>query len=242
MATLLGRTVQDTVGGKAATNSRRPDLHAQLGHRGSRPKFSQAPYQRSVSRTGKLRCPTRARPRPGASSVSPSPPKYDRCPRSPLSCLPQPYLTRSASFWGTAGMARLVGLPAVGALPNTISAPDGPPTRGTVEIAHPRRSRPASPRAWPQARPSGALQVWTRVGEGPQRRRTPNTISAPDGPPTRGIGGIAPACCSRLPGCAAGPRCVLMGHCGQGRTDEGPPPARPLNTISAPDGPIDPGH
>ena len=117
-------------------------------------------------------------------------------------------------------------------------APDPGHWRYRTSVLQPSRQ----PQSRPQARPSGALQVWTRVGEGPQRRRTPNTISAPDGPPTRGIGGIAPACCSRLPGCAAGPRCVLMGHCGQGRADEGPPPARPLNTISAPDGPIDPGH
>ena len=39
--------------------------------------------------------------------------------------------------------------------------------------------------------------------------------------PRPGALAVSPQRCSRLPSCAAGPRCVLMGHCGQGRAEGG---------------------
>jgi len=209
MATLLGRTVQDTAGVRPPRTlddqtSTRNWGTGGLG--GAQP----APHQRRLAAPTRGRAPHRVDLRPGASSVWAEPwplvkrvrrhRKYHRCTRFAAPVPPsQLILMQGASFWGTAGMPRVVG-PPHGRRPAQYDlCPGWTPDPGHCGGSAPRSQPSRQPQSRPRARPSGALQVWTRVGEGPQRRRTPNTISAPDGPPTRGIGGIAPACCSRLP-------------------------------------------
>jgi len=149
---------------------------------------------------------------------------------------------QGASFWGTAGMPRVVG-PPHGRRPAQYDlCPGWAPDPGHCGGSAPRSQPSRQPQSRPRVRPSGALQVWTRVGEGPQRRAQAQYDLCPGWAPDPGHWRYRTSVLQPPPGCAAGPRCVLMGHCGQGRADEGPPPARPLNTISAPDGPIDPGH
>src|ERR1019366_5807675 len=81
----------------------------------------------------------------------------------------------------------------------------------------------------------------TPGGEGRQRRRTPIRSLPRMAPPTRGSGGIAPAL-QPPPQLRGRPEVRPHGALRAGPGGGGPPPARPLNTISAPDGPIDPGH
>ena len=116
----------------------------------------------------------------------------------------------------------------------------GPPTRGIVEVAHPRRRRRASPRAGPRR----VLLGHSRYDPGWGGASTPAHAQydlCPGWLHRPGAVAVSPQRCSRLPSCAAGPRCVAMGHCGQSRAEE-VHRRRPLNTISAPGGPIDPGH
>jgi hypothetical protein len=153
--------VQDSWGDKAATNSRRPDLPAQLGHRGSG-RSQPPPHQGPASRTGTRQCPPAADLQPGASSVWAEPRplvirvprhrKYHRCTRSaaPRPCLAADPHPRRVLL-GHCGYA-----PGGGAAPRSAPCPIrslprmGPPTRGIVEVAHPRRRRRASPRAGPR--------------------------------------------------------------------------------------------
>ena len=183
--------MQDSWGDKAATNSRRPDLPAQLGHRGSG-RSQPPPHQGPASRTGTRQCPPAADLQPGASSVWAEPRplvirvprhrKYHRCTRSaaPRPCLAADPHPRRVLL-GHCGYA-----PGGGAAPRSAPCPIrslprmGPPTRGIVEVAHPRRRRRASPRAGPRR----VLLGHSRYDPGWGGASTPahaNTISAPDG-------------------------------------------------------------
>jgi len=147
--------------------------------------------------------------------------------------------------------------------------PGWTPDPGHCGGSAPRSQPSRQPQSRPRARPSGALQVWTRVGEGPQRRRTPNTISAPDGSTDPGQWRYRPSVAAASP--AARPArgassWGTAGRAGRRRSTAGASaqydlcprwPDRPgalrvscveaaspvlLNTISAPDGPTTPGH
>jgi hypothetical protein len=161
--------------------------------------------------------------------------------RRPQPCLPaDPHPRRILlGHWGYG--------PGGGAAPRSAPSPIrslprmGPPTRGTVEIAHPRRSSPASPRAglrrvllghsrydprWGGASTPAHAQYDLCPGWAPDPghwRYRPCALQPP--PQLRGRSEVRPHGTLR-----AGP--------GGGRVHR----QRPLNTISAPDGPIDPGH
>jgi hypothetical protein len=218
------------LGDKAATNSRRPDLPAQLGHRGSG-RSQPPPHQGPASRTGTRQCPPAADLQPGASSVWAEPRplvirvprhrKYHRCTRSaaPRPCLAADPHPRRVLL-GHCGYA-----PGGGAAPRSAPCPIrslprmGPPTRGIVEVAHPRRRRRASPRAGPRR----VLLGHSRYDPGWGGASTPAHAQydlCPGWLHRPGAVAVSPQRCSRLPSCAAGPRCVLMGHCGQGRAEE----------------------
>ena len=100
----------------------------------------------------------------------------------------------------------------------------GPPTRGTVEVAHPCRRRRASPRAGPRRVLLGHCGYGP--GGGAARRSAPSPIrSLPRmAPPTRGSGGIAPAL-QPPPQLRGRPEVRRHGALRAGPGGGGPPPA-----------------
>ena len=126
--------------------------------------------------------------------------------------------------------------PGDGAAPRSAPSPIrslprmGPPTRGTVEIAHPRRSRPASPRAGPRRVLLGHCGYGPGWGEAStpahaQYDLCPGWLHRP------GAVAVSPQRCSRLPSCAAGPRWVLMGHCGRSGRSRSTAGARSIRSL-----------
>ena len=179
------------LGDKAATNSRRPDLPAQLGHRGSG-RSQPPPHQGPASRTGTRQCPPAADLQPGASSVWAEPRplvirvprhrKYHRCTRSaaPRPCLaadphPRRVLLGHCGYGPGGGAARRSAPSPIRSLPRM-----APPTRGSGGIA-PALQPPPQLRGRSEVRPHGTLRAGPGGGR-VHRRRPLNTISAPDGP------------------------------------------------------------
>ncbi len=165
------------LGDKAATNSRRPDLPAQLGHRGSG-RSQPPPHQGPASRTGTRQCPPAADLQPGASSVWAEPRplvirvprhrKYHRCTRSaaPRPCLAADPHPRRVLL-GHCGYA-----PGGGAAPRSAPCPiRSLPRMGPTDPGQ-WRYRPSVAAASPAARPARGASSWGTAGRAGRRRST----------------------------------------------------------------------